>query len=418
MKQKIIYAAITAVLGLTGGSALAEQTRITVTIENLAPTQGTNQTPHWVGFHDGSFDIYNGGTPADSLPVPNDPLRSLERLAEDGNNGPISETFGQFISAGAGSVDGTIAGPNGPIAPGDIATASFVVESTSSSSRFFSYASMILPSNDFFYANANPEAHPMFDENGNFVAEDFIVTNLEIRDAGTEVNDEIPANTAFFGQEVADSGVDENGVILLIGDDSGLVTFQPPEAGGILADENFSMADFTLNGYPLVKISFTAEPVQDDPEIQPEENFAPFLARAGLSGDQEVPTPVSTNASGRSVVVASNRGVRFVNTFRNLDDIQAAHFHLGAAGENGPIIANLINPNLDLTSPRVQRRLTRAITGLVRAEDLVGPLAGQPINVLADAIQAGNVYINIHTTANPSGELRGQLDPGRRGPRF
>ncbi len=411
MKHKIVYAAVTAAIGLASGSAIAEQTRITVTIENLAPAQGTNQTPHWVGFHNGSFDIYNGGTPADSLPVPNDPLRSLERLAEDGNNGPISETFGQFIGSGAGSVDGTIAGPNGPIAPGDIATASFVVESTNPSSRFFSYASMVLPSNDFFYANANPEEHPMFDESGNFIAKDFIVTNQDIRDAGTEVNDEIPANTAFFGQEVADSGTEEGGNILLFGDESGLVRFLPPSEGGnILADENFSMADFTLDGYPLVKISFAAEPVPEEPEIQPEENFSPFLSRAALSGDQEVPVPVNTNASGRSVVIASNRGVRFVNTFRNLNDIQMAHFHLGAAGENGPVIANLINPDLDLTSPRVQRRLTRAITGLVRAEDLVGPLAGQPINVLADAIRAGNVYVNIHTTANPAGELRGQLE--------
>lgn len=411
MYRSTLYSAIALALGLSSGVVFAEQTRITVTIENLAPAQGTNQTPHWVGFHNGEFDIYNGGTAANSLPIPNDPLRSVERLAEDGNTGPITETFAQVANGGAGGVDGTIAGPNGPIAPGDIATSSFVVESTASGSRYFSYASMVLPSNDFWYANANPLEHEIFDEDGNFVAQDFFVTNQEVRDAGTEINDEVPANTAFFGQSVPDSGVEEGGVILLIGDDSGLVRFrQPSEGGNILADERFAMADFVVEGYPLVKISFTAEAVQDEPVIQAGEDFTAFLSTADLSGDQEVPDGVLTDASGRSRVAISPDEVRFVNIFRGLSNIQMAHFHLGAAGENGPVIANLIPADLDLSSERVQRRLTRALVGSINADDLIGPLAGQPLNVLADAIQAGNVYVNIHTTENPSGELRGQLE--------
>ena len=407
MIKSITYLAVALALGSASSTVLAEQTRVTVTIENLAPTQGTNQTPHWVGFHDGNFDIYNGGTAADFLPVPNDPLRSVERLAEDGNTGPLSETFAAISNGG---VDGTIAGPNGPIAPGEIATASFVVDSASGANRYFSYGSMVLPSNDFWYANGNPRAHEIFDENGNFVAQDFIVTNLDVLDAGTEVNDEIPENTAFFGQAAPDTGVDENGVILDFGDESGLVRFrQPSEGGNILADERFAMANFELAGYPLVKISFSAEVIQDDPVIQPAEDFRPFLARGALSGDQEVPTAVLTNAVGRSTVVISPRRVKFVNQFRHLDNIQMAHLHLAPAGENGPVIASLIDPDLDLSSPRVQRRITRALVGTLKAEDLVGPLAGQPLNVLADEIRAGNVYVNIHTTENPAGELRGQL---------
>lgn len=402
------YVAVALALSSVSGMALAEQTRVTVTIENLAPSTGTFQTPHWIGFHDGTFDIYNGGTAADFLPVFNDPLRSVERLAEDGNTGPISQTFAAISNGG---VDGTIPGPNGPLAPGEITSASFVVESTSVANRYFSYASMILPSNDFWYANGNPLEHLIFDDNGNFVAQDFIVSNLDSLDAGTEVNDEIPANTAFFGQAAPDTGVDENGVILDFGDVSGLVQFrQPSDGGNILADEGFAMADFALQGYPLVKISFTAEAVQDDPAIQPAEDFRPFLARGALSGDQEVPVGVITDASGRSNVVISPERIRFVNQFRNLDNIQMAHFHLGAAGSNGPVIAQLISPDLDLTSASVQRRLTRALSGTITAADLIGPLAGQPLNVFADEIRAGNVYVNIHTTENPGGELRGQLE--------
>ena len=38
--------------------------------------------------------------------------------------------------------------------------------------------------------------------------------------------------------------------------------------------------------------------------------------------------------------------------------------------------------------------------------------ATQGINTMADAVQAltgGNCYINIHTSTNPGGEIRGQL---------
>ncbi len=38
--------------------------------------------------------------------------------------------------------------------------------------------------------------------------------------------------------------------------------------------------------------------------------------------------------------------------------------------------------------------------------------AAQGINTIDDAIQAvtgGNAYVNIHTTQNPGGEIRGQL---------
>ena len=60
------------------------------------------------GFHDGIFDIYDGGTPADNDPILNDPNQSVERLAEDGNTDPISNTFRGLLPDG---VDGTIPGP-------------------------------------------------------------------------------------------------------------------------------------------------------------------------------------------------------------------------------------------------------------------------------------------------------------------
>ncbi len=395
MKKNLLYALVGASLIATG-SAYAESVRVTVTIENLAPQNGTFQTPHWVGFHDGTFDLYNGGTPASSLPVPGSV--AIERLAEDGNNADLAA---DFVSLQPDGVDATIPGPNGPIGPGEIASQSFVLDSTNIANRYFSYGSMVLPSNDFWYANGNPLAHPVFDELGNFIAQDFFVTQQDLLDAGTEVNDEIPANTAFFGQAAGNTGEDENGVILDFGDASGLVQFRQPEDGGnILADPRFAMADFAVDGYPVVKISFNATPVVEGPLV--------FSTR--LSGSEEVP-PVATRAFGFAAYSLNELGdeLRFRNIFLRLRNITMAHLHLGAVGENGPVVASLLPADFDPSNLRQVRRLSRFISGTLTAADLVGPFAGQPLDVLSAAIKEGNIYINIHTEANPSGELRGQL---------
>ena len=60
------------------------QTALEVTVTNNAPEGGTHFTPVWFGFHDGSFDSYDGGT-ASSF--------ELERLAEDGNSTFLADTF-------------------------------------------------------------------------------------------------------------------------------------------------------------------------------------------------------------------------------------------------------------------------------------------------------------------------------------
>ncbi|MBL1294254.1 MAG: CHRD domain-containing protein [Thiotrichales bacterium] len=394
MKKITITLAVAAAISINA-TAQAESTRVIVTIENLAPANGTFTTPHWVGFHDGIFDTYNGGTPASTLPI----LGSvaIERLAEDGNNEPLTNDFSSLVSEG---VQATIPGPNGPLAPGEITSQSFVLDSNNLSQRFFSYASMVLPSNDFWYANGNPQAHPIFDENGAFIAQDFFVTQNDVLDAGTEVNDEIPANTPLLGQEVANTGIDENGVILDFGDASGLVAFRQPEDGGnILADPRFNMADFAVEGYPLVKISFSAAPAITDN----------LRFRAKLNGDQEMPA-VDTQAFGITKLRLRNNGERlkFVSFFRGLRNVTMAHLHVGAEGTNGPVVASLLPADFNPRS-REGRRANFLISGNLSNSDLVGPLAGQPLDALIAEIQAGNVYINIHTEQNPSGEIRGQL---------
>lgn len=170
---------------------------ITVIVESLAPPDGNLLTPMWVGFHNGGFDLYDIGASA---------TPGLERIAEDGNTAPLS---GEFLGSGAGTIDGVVA-PGGPFVPGSSAMMNFNIDGSQPSSRYFSYASMVIPSNDAFIGNGDPIAHQIFDGAGNFLGADFIVLGTAVRDAGTEVNDEIPANTAALGQAVPDTGVVES----------------------------------------------------------------------------------------------------------------------------------------------------------------------------------------------------------------
>lgn len=220
-------------------------TIIQVTIENLAPQGGIFLTPFWVGFHDGNFDIYNRGESVN----PN--FLGTESVAEDGATAQITT---RFTNVGAGNIQATLPGNNGtlgPIDPGETITFSFDRTAVRNSGRFFSYISMVIPSNDFFIANGNPQAHPIFDAAGEFIGADFTVLGSQILDAGTEVNDELPQNTAFFGQQTPNTGVDENGVVRLA---SEFGDFLPLGSGGILDDSRFANADFTRSGYQVARI--------------------------------------------------------------------------------------------------------------------------------------------------------------------
>ena len=228
-------------------SATADIINVQVQFQNLAPDRGTFQTPMWVGFHNGNFDTYNQGEAA---------TPGLERLAEDGNFSVLSQ---EFQASGNGSLDGAIFGAGGPIAPGEVARMTFQIDTDDPLARFFNYASMVIPSNDAFIANGNPLAHEIVDSNGNFLGADFFISGSEVLDAGTEVNDEIPMNTAFFGQMNPDTGTDENGVVTLHPGFIGSFG-NPGGTPSILADKMFAGGDFTLPDYPIGRFTITIVP--------------------------------------------------------------------------------------------------------------------------------------------------------------
>ena len=237
---------------------------ITVLVQNVAsganPDSSVFFSDMWVGFHDGNFDLFNSN-PSEAATA------GLERLAEDAIIEPTGEftttLSTEFDDSGAGTVQGRVLGPvveNSNFRnffQGDIGVAQFTVDENADSSSYFSYASMILPSNDAFTGNGNPTRFEIFDDNGNFLGLDFTANGTDIWDAGTEENDELPANTAGLQQAAPDTGVDENGTVLLHPGFIGSVREGSTEPGNILQAR--SDADFTTEdegaGNDIARIS-------------------------------------------------------------------------------------------------------------------------------------------------------------------
>ncbi|MFN0130042.1 MAG: spondin domain-containing protein [Verrucomicrobiales bacterium] len=169
--------------------ATADAATLRVTITNLAAPGGLHFTPVFAGFHDGGFDSFNPAAPASA---------ALEALAEDGNNAPM---LGDFLATsgrlGSNIIGVTGLGP-GIFTPGHSSSFDFGgVDATSH--RYFSYASMLLPSNDAFFGNANPLGREIFDASGTFLGADFTILGSMLWDAGTEENDTLGAPFSMIG---------------------------------------------------------------------------------------------------------------------------------------------------------------------------------------------------------------------------
>lgn len=234
MKGHLMAAA--ALATVLANSASAVDVRITIT--NLAPANGTYLTPMWFGFHNGGFDAFDANQGAS---------QGVERIAEDGNPGVL---MSEFVANGSGAYQGVLNGI-GPIGPG---ASSSQTASIGLTGRFFSFLSMVIPSNDAFIGNDNAMGFDLFDAGGAFVGADILVLGTHVWDAGTEVNDEIPAHTAFFGQMAPNTGVAQNGVVRTHGG------FLPVGSGGILDSAMFAGADFTQPGYQVARITVAPVP--------------------------------------------------------------------------------------------------------------------------------------------------------------
>jgi|GEM_PF-977326 len=135
------------------------------------------------------------------------------------------------------------------------------------------------------------------------------------------------------------------------------------------------------------------------------------LFLSALTGDQQ-PEPVETTATGGAVVSLSEDGneLEYALLVNAIEGVNKAHIHRRAEGESGPAVVWLY-PGPDASEPELQEGRFDGIlaTGTITDEHLIGDLEGESLGALVDEIRDGNAYVNVHTEAHPSGEIRGQL---------
>jgi hypothetical protein len=129
---------------------------------------------------------------------------------------------------------------------------------------------------------------------------------------------------------------------------------------------------------------------------------AAALASAKLTGAQEVP-PVATPGTGTATVTLNSDQTQIivVLTVSGLAAISGAELRFGAAGVGGgPAIFNLATAIF--TSP---------LTVTLTSADFMAAPAVLTYSDALNVLLSGQLYVNVDTTGNPTGEIRGQVGP-------
>ena len=125
-----------------------------------------------------------------------------------------------------------------------------------------------------------------------------------------------------------------------------------------------------------------------------------MTAPVTLAGSQEVP-PVNTTASGVSDISVGESKCPSAGSSSNCPTVSgvistkgiigtAAHIHRGAPGQNGPVVVSLV---------KIDDSTWQVPSGTVLND------------ALNEAYWGGQLYVNVHSAANPGGEIRAQLKP-------
>jgi hypothetical protein len=148
------------------------------------------------------------------------------------------------------------------------------------------------------------------------------------------------------------------------------------------------------------QIADPAPPVAEDKPMQPPQD-AVFATELSAAAEIPLCEAGGPDAQGLAAAVISADRSQLAIDFQHLGLSGApmqAHVHAGAADEAGPVVLDF------------GEQLMAPFFKVFTASDYRPPADG-PADFAGflDALEAGNAYLNVHTAACPSGEIRGQL---------
>jgi CHRD domain len=152
---------------------------------------------------------------------------------------------------------------------------------------------------------------------------------------------------------------------------------------------------------------------------------------ATFSGFEEI-GPLGANETGAILspakgnltldVAKDKQSINFQLTYSGFtNNVTVSHIHFGKEHVAGGVMVFFcVNPPVSppaapATKPQLCPLTSGTVSGTLTPSDVVGP-TGQAVkagdfSALLAALQSNTAYGNIHTTAFPSGEIRGQIRP-------
>ncbi|OJF68305.1 hypothetical protein BK026_05615 [Alteromonas sp. V450] len=221
-----------------------------------------------------------------------------------------------------------------------------------------------------------------------------VVDTMSTATAVVEIDEDLPAFsvsvdvsglTDVTGVHVHDGGIGMNGPVAFPLSDAGNGTYTLDET-----DISPSNLAALTNGEWYLNVHTAANPSGEvRGQIVPDTTA---VVTFPLSGNQEVPA-VNTMAmgSGYALFDTTNNNVSLV-AVTTIENATMAHIHSGFAGENGGVLETLVE---SASTPGVW--MTDGTLALDEST--------------AAQLLAGGHYVNVHTAAFPSGEIRGQITP-------
>jgi hypothetical protein len=134
---------------------------------------------------------------------------------------------------------------------------------------------------------------------------------------------------------------------------------------------------------------------------------ASFKAR--LTTEQEVPPVVVDEGTSGKFEIEFNRNFtegEYKLQVKSGVRVTQAHLHCGAAGATGPIIiwlAGFHDKGWDVDG-------TWVANATVTNANITNTTCGATLQDIADSMNAGRVYVNVHSLGNAPGTARGQIE--------
>ena len=340
-----------------------------VTIANL--TGGQPFTPPAVALHRPDVEVFSVGEEA------NEPT---QQIAENGNLGPLIELIGETNSIRAAAVGDAPLVPSTD--PGETGNPNYATLSLSAdaSATHLTFISMLIATNDGIVGLDTVPLPERVNESRTYYANGY--------DVGTERNTEHfedlvpPAQSLIQGGD-PDGGTGESNPDLA---EDGVIRPHPGISGtGDLSVETYGWREPAA----LVQIERIAD-------LQHE--FG-----ATLRGTNEVP-PLETEASGQATfeVDGSGESISYEVTVADIENAVAAHIHCGPVDANGPVGVTLYDGD------PVSDDGTLA-AGTITEPDSGNSCGWDSVADVVAALRGDTTYVNVHTQANPAGEIRGQI---------